>query len=385
MEGGNKMGYFSHSDYGRRPGFFFMIILSLISAILGGLFVLYFGPSLLSDDGKSIVEEGRDRWNYPELPVVPFNVEDSPVIAIAETVGPAVVGITNMRGHDFFNNPIVSSGSGVIFDSENGYIITNYHVVEGANNIQVTLDEDTHYEAKLIGHDRDSDLAVLQVEADDLPEARLGDSSKLRVGEMAIAIGNPLGKEFARSVTVGVISALDREITVKTAGGEITLQVVQTDAAINPGNSGGALVNSKGEVIGINSVKIASADVEGMGFAIPSNLVKPIIDQLIEKGYVSRPFIGIFDFREITPQMSEWYNLPEGIYVGGIVSGGPAAAAGMRPGDVIIEMDGTMIRTFEELQQVLRSHKVGDKVTIVVIRENQRIELNVTLGETPRR
>lgn len=385
MEGGNKMGYFSHSDYGRRPGFFFMIILSLISAILGGLFVLYFGPSLLSDDGKSIVEEGRDRWNYPELPVVPFNVEDSPVIAIAETVGPAVVGITNMRGHDFFNNPIVSSGSGVIFDSENGYIITNYHVVEGANNIQVTLDEDTHYEAKLIGHDRDSDLAVLQVEADDLPEARLGDSSKLRVGEMAIAIGNPLGKEFARSVTVGVISALDREITVKTAGGEITLQVVQTDAAINPGNSGGALVNSKGEVIGINSVKIASADVEGMGFAIPSNLVKPIIDQLIEKGYVSRPFIGIFDFREITPQMSEWYNLPEGIYVGGIVSGGPAAAAGMRPGDVIIEMDGTMIKTFEELQQVLRSHKVGDKVTIVVIRENQRIELNVTLGETPRR
>lgn len=379
------MGYFSHSDYGRRPGFFFMIILSLISAILGGLFVLYFGPSLLSDDGKSIVEEGRDRWNYPELPVVPFNVEDSPVIAIAETVGPAVVGITNMRGHDFFNNPIVSSGSGVIFDSENGYIITNYHVVEGANNIQVTLDEDTHYEAKLIGHDRDSDLAVLQVEADDLPEARLGDSSKLRVGEMAIAIGNPLGKEFARSVTVGVISALDREITVKTAGGEITLQVVQTDAAINPGNSGGALVNSKGEVIGINSVKIASADVEGMGFAIPSNLVKPIIDQLIEKGYVSRPFIGIFDFREITPQMSEWYNLPEGIYVGGIVSGGPAAAAGMRPGDVIIEMDGTMIKTFEELQQVLRSHKVGDKVTIVVIRENQRIELNVTLGETPRR
>jgi serine protease Do len=380
------MGYFSN-DYGSRgrTSIIFLIILSLVSAILGGLFVLYFAPSLLPIQEPLGENEKRDRWDYPDLPVVPFDVEDSPVIGIYEAVGPAVVGITNLRGHDFFNNPIVSSGSGVIFDSSNGYIVTNFHVVEGASNIQVSLDEGTSYEAKLVGYDVDTDLAVLQIEADDLPEARLGDSSKLRVGEMAIAIGNPLGKEFARSVTVGVISALDRQITVNTSGGQITLQVIQTDAAINPGNSGGALVNSKGEVIGINSVKIASAEVEGMGFAIPTEIAKPIIDQLIDKGYVSRPFIGIFDFREITPQMSEWYNLPEGIYIGGIVEGGPAEKAGMRPGDVIVEMEGKLIRSFEDLQQVLKEHNVGDHVKIFVVRNNKRTEIDLVLGEMPRR
>ncbi|WP_028309074.1 S1C family serine protease [Desulfitibacter alkalitolerans] len=376
------MGHFSHYE-NRRPGLLLIIIISLLSAIFGGIFVLFMAPSFLALEQPPQKIQPQEP---PELPIIPFKVEDSPVIAIAENVGPAVVGITNMRGHDFFNNPIMSSGSGVIFDKNNGYIVTNFHVVEGATNIQVTLDDGQHYEAKLIGHDRDTDLAVLQIDASNLPEARFGDSLELRVGELAVAIGNPLGKDFARSVTAGVISALDREITVRTTGGEeITLQVIQTDAAINPGNSGGALVNSRGEVIGINSVKIARADVEGMGFAIPTHVVRPIIEQLIEKGYVSRPFIGIFDFREITPQMSNWYNLPEGIYVGGVVSGGPAAAAGMRPGDVIVEMQGQIIRTFNDLQKILRAHKVGDETNIVVIRDNKRIELKVTLGEMPRR
>jgi serine protease Do len=380
--GGLKLGHFSHYET-RRPGLLLIIIISLISAIFGGIFVLFMAPSFLVLEQPPQKIEPQENL---ELPIIPFKVEDSPVIAIAENVGPAVVGITNMRGHDFFNNPIMSSGSGVIFDKNKGYIVTNFHVVEGATNIQVTLDDGQHYEAKLIGYDRDTDLAVLQIDANNLPEARFGNSLELRVGELAVAIGNPLGKDFARSVTAGVISALDREITVRTSGGEeITLQVIQTDAAINPGNSGGALVNSKGEIIGINSVKIARADVEGMGFAIPTHVVKPIIEQLIEKGYVSRPFIGIFDFREITPQMSNWYNLPEGIYVGGVVSGGPAAAAGMRPGDVIIEMQGQIIRTFNDLQKILRTHKVGDETNIVVIRDNKRIELKVTLGEMPRR
>ncbi|KUO49800.1 MAG: hypothetical protein APF76_00725 [Desulfitibacter sp. BRH_c19] len=378
------MGHFSNYDSGsRRPGFLFLIILSILSALLGGIFVLFMAPSFLTlEQPPQVTEPGQD---YSELPVVPFNVEDSPVISIAETVGPAVVGITNMRGHDFFNNPIMSSGSGVIFDKNNGYIVTNFHVVDGATNLQVTLDDGNHYEAELIGFDRDTDMAVLQIDADDLPEAKFGDSSKLRVGEMAVAIGNPLGKDFARSVTVGVISALDREITVAgSTGEEITLSVIQTDAAINPGNSGGALVNSRGEVIGINSVKIARADVEGMGFAIPAHVVRPIIDQLIDKGYVSRPFIGIFDFREITPQMSEWYNLPEGIYVGGVVSGGPAAGAGMKPGDVIVEIKGKTIQTYDDLQQILRNSEVGDETKIVVIRDNKRMEFNVKLGEMPR-
>ena len=373
------MGYFSHYE-NRRPRLLFIIVISFLSAILGGVFVLFMAPFFLA------LEQPLQRIGLEENSERSAILGDSPVIYIAENVGPAVVGITNMRGHDFFNNPLMGSGSGVIFDKNEGYIVTNFHVVEGASNIQVTLDDNQHYEAKLIGYDRDTDLAVLQIDADNLPEAKFGDSLGLRVGELAVAIGNPLGNYFARSVTVGVISALEREITVRTSGGEeITLQVVQTDAAINPGNSGGALVNSKGEIIGINSVKIARTDVEGMGFAIPTHVVKPIIEQLIEKGYVSRPFIGIFDFREITSQMSTWYNLPEGIFVGGVIPEGPAENAGMRSGDVVVEMQGQIIRTFEDLQEVLRNHDVGDETSIVIIRDNRRIELNVTLGEMPRR
>ena len=371
------MRYFPHRE-SRRPGLLVIIIISLLSAILGGIFVLFMAPYFLALEQQlqSIGSEGN----------IIIKSEDSPVIAIAENVGPAVVGITNMRGNDFFNSPLMGSGSGVIFDKDNGYVVTNFHVVEGANNIQVTLDDNQYYEARLIGYDRDTDLAVLQIDADNLPEARFGDSLEMRVGELAVAIGNPLGNNFARSVTVGVISALEREITVRTSGGEeITLQVVQTDAAINPGNSGGALVNSRGEVIGINSVKIARTDVEGMGFAIPTHVVKPIIEQLIEQGYVSRPFIGIFDFREITSQMSSWYNLPEGIFVGGVVPGGPAETAGMRPGDVIVEMQGQVIRTFEDLQRVLRDHAVGDETSIVVVRDDRQVEIDVILGEMPRR
>ncbi len=380
------MSYFSHyNDERRSPGILMLLLFSLASAVLGGLFVLYFGPALLAIPENNIVAEG-DRWEYSDFPVVPFTVEDSPVIAIAETVGPAVVSISNLRGRDFFDNPITSSGSGVIFDKDNGYIVTNFHVIDGYNNIQVTVEEKRHYEAVVIGYDRETDLAVLQIPADNLPEARFGDSSKLRVGEPAIAIGNPLGQEFYRSVTVGVISALNREITVRGTGGEaITLQLVQTDAAINPGNSGGALVNSRGEVIGINSVKIARADVEGMGFAIPSDILKPIIDQLVDHGYVSRPFIGIYDFREITPGMSEWYDLPEGIYVGGVVEDGPAARAGMKKGDVIVQIQDDIVVSFADLQTSLKNYQVDDIINIVLVRNGKIIDLTVKLGEMPRR
>ena len=373
------MRYFSHYE-NRRPRLLFTIIISFLSAILGGIFVLFMAPSFLA------LEQPLQRIELEKSSERPIIFGDSPVIAIAENVGPAVVGVTSMRGRDFFNNPLMSSGSGVIFDKNEGYIVTNFHVVGEASSIQITLDNNRYYEARLIGYDRDTDLAVLQIDADNLPEAKFGNSLELRVGELAVAIGNPLGNNFARSVTAGVISALEREITVRVSGREeITLQVVQTDAAINPGNSGGALVNSRGEIIGINSVKIARADVEGMGFAIPTHVVKPIIEQLIEKGYVSRPFIGIFDFREITNQMSNWYNLPEGIFVGGVIPEGPAETAGMRPGDVVVEMQGQIIRTFEDLQRVLRTHNVGDEASIVIIRDNEKIELNVILGEMPRR
>ncbi|MGI6553103.1 MAG: S1C family serine protease [Bacillota bacterium] len=207
----------------------------------------------------------------------------------------------------------------------------------------------------------------------------------MQVGELAVAIGSPLGHDFDRTVTAGVISALNRQIRVPSGTGqEVILRVIQTDAAINPGNSGGALANGRGEVIGINSVKIASAEVEGMGFAIPINDAKPIIQQLISQGYVSRPFIGIYNFQEITPQLSQWYDLPQGIYVGGVVPGGPAAKAGMQVEDIIIKIDDKTIKTEDDLQNVLKDLKPGDQVVIRVVRKGKAIDLQVTLGEMPR-
>lgn len=313
---------------------------------------------------------------------------DNPVVTIAETVGPAVVAINNIQENrgGFFSSPhgAVSSGSGVIFDAQKGYIVTNFHVVADANRLIVYLDEERQYEAKLVAGDSRTDLAVIQIDAPDLPEARFGNSAQLKVGETAIAIGNPLGR-FARSVTVGVISALDRELIVQSAAGEeVTLQLIQTDAAINPGNSGGALVNTRGELVGINSAKIARQDIEGLGFAIPIDDARPIIKDLISKGYVSRPFIGIFGFSEISEQMSKWYEMPVGIYIGGVVENGPAAKAGMQERDVMVSLDDKKLETTADLYDFLNNHSPGDKVTAAVIRNGKKIKVEVTLGEMPR-
>ncbi|KKM11270.1 hypothetical protein SY88_09365 [Clostridiales bacterium PH28_bin88] len=383
------MSYFDRGYHEpRRPSYIFYIVLALVSAVIGGLVVMALGPSWLAQRVPPQLapdqRQGADQRSLPPLPGV--DPADSPVVAIAERVGPAVVGITSFTGRGTFSRAEVASGSGVVIDSKNGYIATNYHVVEGAREIQVILDEKRFSKATLVGADPETDLAVLQTEVADLPQAALGDSADLRVGEMAVAIGNPLGREFARTVTVGVISALDREISVESrAGGEVTLRVIQTDAAINPGNSGGALVNARGEVIGINSVKIAKAGVEGMGFAIPISDARPIIEQLIRQGYVKRPFIGIFNFSDVSPEEAEWYKLPVGLYVGGVVPGGPAAKAGMRPEDVIVAIDNQSIETFNDLQTILAKYQVGDQVKITVVRDGKRLNLSITLGEKPRR
>jgi len=376
------MSYFTNHDYHRRrPGLFSYILVALIGAVVGGLLVLflapYFYPGLT--EVPQIVEDRKE--DLPPLPK--WEPEDTAIVAISKKVGPAVVGITNFKGGDFFDNPITSTGSGVIIDSQKGYIVTNFHVIEGAKRLVVTLDKEHQYEAKIVGSDAETDLAVIRIDAKGLPEAKLGDSTKLQVGELAVAIGNPLGNEFARTVTVGVISALNREISLPGVGPEITLEVIQTDAAINPGNSGGALVNGQGEVIGINSSKIARADVEGMGFAIPISDAKPIIRQLIEKGKVIRPFLGVYELVTITEKMSKWYDIPVGVYVGGVFPGGPADNAGMYPKDVIVAIAGKNISSFKELKKVLREHKVGDKITVTVVRRNKKIQLEIVLAEKP--
>jgi serine protease Do len=369
----------SHFDgYYSRPrrGFFSTLILLLIGGILGGLMSLFIAINVPFISDKIFPSQSQDQGQFlpPIIPSIPTD-EQWPVVAIAQEVGPAVVGVTNVRSTGRLTINRSNSGSGVIFDRR-GYIVTNYHVIEGAQEIVVTLDEERSYQATLIGADRSTDLAVLKIDALNLPVAVFGDSTNLKVGELAVAIGNPLGAEFARSVTAGVISALNREIQIE----DIKLTLIQTDAAINPGNSGGALVNARGQVVGINSVKIATAQVEGMGFAIPISDAKPILDELIEKGYVSRPFLGIVG-QEINEQQSQWYDLPLGIFITEVQEGGPAQQAGIRPEDVLLEMNNKEIKDFVSLKKELDSHRVGDKVNIKLWRKGEQRTIEVTLGE----
>lgn len=257
-------------------------------------------------------------------------------------------------------------------------------MIENARELKVVVDEKHVFDARRVGYDRDTDLAVLQINArgTKLKQATLGSSENLRVGQLVVAIGNPLGRQFERSVTAGVISALNREITVEREN--ITLKLIQTDAPINPGNSGGALANSRGELIGINSLKIASTEVEGMGFAIPISDAMPIIDQLIKKGYVSRPFIGIYEFAALDPGVAEYYNLPRGIVIGDVISGSPADKAGLRPRDIILSLDGKKMLSLENLNEFLGQHQVGDQVNVEIYRDRKTLKLTLKLGERPR-
>lgn len=305
----------------------------------------------------------------------------SPAITVAEKIGPTVVGVTRYGRLGITSRSRTVSGSGIIIDGAKGLVVTNYHVVQGFSRLVVTLDPKREYQAQLVGGDPYTDLAVLRVDAPPLPQAILGDSAQLRVGEMVAAIGNPLGSQFARSVTVGVVSALDREIAVESRPGhQVSLKVIQTDAAINPGNSGGALVNARGEVIGINSVKISATGVEGMGFAIPINDARPVIDQLITGGRVRRPHLGISS-TTISPLVSTWYKVPAGLLIESVVPGQAAALAGVRPGDLILALDGQPVATTGELNDFLARHRPGDRVKVSIARGRSRVDLNAVLGE----
>jgi serine protease Do len=314
----------------------------------------------------------------------------STVTGIAKKVGPSVVGIRVSVGSprsSYWGSMQNQSaeGSGVVI-SKDGYIMTNYHVVEyadpkssAANNttLEVFLPDQRQAKAKFIGGDSRTDLAVIKIDLNNLTVAELGDSSKLEVGELAVAIGNPLGMEFAGSVTTGVISALNRQVQTD----DKTLNLIQTDAAINPGNSGGALVNSQGQVIGINTIKISVTGVEGLGFAIPINDAKPIINQLIMFGYVKgRPLIGISG-QEVTSVIAAQYDIPQGIYVGSVSSGSGAANAGIQKGDIITSMAGKDVKTMADLDSIKKNYKPGDTVKVVIVRNNSKMTLNLTFSE----
>ncbi len=304
--------------------------------------------------------------------------EISPVIAIAQKVTPSIVGVKTYSTMNYWGQAVTSegSGSGIIF-REDGYIVTNYHVIENATSVTVTLNDGTEYDARIIGSDSSSDLAVLKIEASGLPAADFGDSDELQIGELVVAIGNPLGYE--NTVTDGIVSGLNRQLTNYTD----TMTLIQTNAAINSGNSGGALVNSKGEVVGINSAKLVASNAEGMGFALSINEVKPILEELISKGHVSRPYLGVTinSNYQVDEDTAEKYEIPMGIQIADVVKGGPADKAGLRAGDIIYKVDDTLIQSFEDLSDIIDNSQVGDQLRVLANRNGEKITANVTLTE----
>jgi serine protease Do len=273
----------------------------------------------------------------------------------------------------------VGSGSGFIIDAKNGYIVTNNHVIAGAEKLIVSLADGRNLDAKLVGGDERTDLAVVQIaDTKDLVATQLGDSSKLQVGEPVVAIGNPGGQEFARSVTTGVVSATNRILNIP---GEASFNLIQTDAAINPGNSGGPLVNYQGQVIGINSAKNQEPGFEGMGFAIPISDALPTIKQLIEKGYASHPGLNVQIDPRYTAEYASQRGWPEGAYISKVTPGGPAEKAGIRTGDVLTKINGIAIKNSLELTHQLLKYKPGDTVTVTIYRDNKAIDVSLVLTE----
>jgi serine protease Do len=360
-----------------------MILSPVVRPVVNGLFGIE----------EKAAEVSGENGIYKKIEITQTS---SPVEAIAEKVSPSIVGIkitVQRQGVNFFFN-IGQEGEGYasgIIIREDGYILTNNHVIEGAMEantnrlskgakIEVILpsNKDKLYTAEIIGRDSNTDIAVLKIDAKNLPVAELGDSNEVKPGELAVAIGNPGGIEYMSSVTAGVISGVNR--TLLLDGREFKL--IQTDAAINPGNSGGALVNSRGQVIGINTVKIASMDVEGIGFAIPINEASTIAESLIEHGYVKGvPYLGVVIDRSFTEADAESLGVPFGLLVYDVQPLTAAYKAGIHTGDIILKFDGVKVTTFDELEKQKNMHKPGDEVTVEVYRDGETLELKVVLGE----
>ncbi|MEG7354648.1 serine protease HtrA [Bacillus inaquosorum] len=334
-----------------------------------------------------------------------FKSEDSSKISnMVEDISPAIVGITNLQAQSnssLFGSDSSSSsegtesgsGSGVIFKKENGkaYIITNNHVVEGASSLKVSLYDGTEATAKLVGSDSLTDLAVLQISDDHVTKvASFGNSSDLRTGETVIAIGDPLGKDLSRTVTQGIVSGVDRTVSMSTSAGQTSINVIQTDAAINPGNSGGPLLSTSGKIVGINSMKISEDDVEGIGFAIPSNDVKPIAEELLSKGQIERPYIGVsmLDLEQVPQNYQEGTlglfgsQLNKGVYIREVASGSPAEKAGLKAEDIIISLKGKEINTGSELRNILyKDANIGDTVEVKILRNGKEMTKKIKLDQ----
>ena len=378
-------------------GFGKTVLLPFTCGILGAGIVIgtCFGVPSIKNEllGQTVSTSGENTTsgslNTEQISLLDYS---DTAVGVAQKVLPSIVGInvTYSVNSPFYGNAgtAAAQGSGVII-SDDGYILTNNHVVnstssssfysiEEASKITVKLyNDDTEYEAEIVGTDEQTDLAVIKIDKDGLTAAELGDSSSVQVGEFCMAIGNPLG--LGTTVTDGIISAVNREVTDEDGN---TYNAIQTNAAINSGNSGGALVNSQGQVIGINTLKVSGDGVEGVGFAIPINDTKDITDQLIEYNKVRRPYLGIGGI-DVDEELAEQNNIVAGIYVKTLETFSAAEKAGIRVGDVITKVDGTDVETVDELNEIKNQKQIGDTITLTVWRNGDTQDIKVTLQEQP--
>ena len=329
----------------------------------------------------SVMLEGKRQAAALQVASVDTGKVLTPSEVYAQNVN-STVGITTSITTNYFGYQTTSAaaGSGFIL-TQDGYILTNYHVVEGSNSIKVTTYDGTSYDAQLIGYDESNDIAVLKIDATDLTPVVLGDSDTLNVGDSVVAIGNPLG-ELTFSLTTGVVSALDRPVTLSTG---TTMNLIQTDCAINSGNSGGALFNLYGEVIGITNAKYSSsgssseASIDNIGFAIPIDQVRSIFESIITNGYIVKPYIGV-TVSDVSSE-SQSYGLPQGAAVRSVTENGPAAEAGLQENDIITAVNGETITGSNDLVKLVKASAAGDTLELTVYRQGQTTTLTLTVGE----
>lgn len=365
------------------------LCVSLIGGILGGI-----AFSAIQDKKDDIAEAYTPTEPENEVTIQEGDRENTVIDSVTVDTGKlmnaaqvyaayvnSTVGITTSITTNFwgYQSTSAASGSGFIL-SQDGYVLTNYHVIEDSDAITVSMYDGSVYDAELIGYDESNDIAVLKIEAEGLAPVVLGDSDNMNVGDSVVAIGNPLG-ELTFSLTAGTVSALNRDVTMSNG---LTMTLIQTDCAINSGNSGGALFNMYGEVIGITNAKYSSsssseASIDNIGFAIPMNDVKGIVESIIEKGYISKPYIGV-SVSDVSAE-SQSYGLPQGAAVRGITEGSPAEESGLKVNDIITHVNGTAVTGSSDVVEMVGACQVGDELKLNVYRQGQNLELTIVVGE----
>lgn len=399
---GDKMSELEHISVKKEQnsGFKRFVATVVVSAIVGCGAGVFGAELVLNADKKGTYEE-KTTLNLPEgeekASLLPKG--DGSVVEIAKKVMPTVVGVNTyakvgnlFRGGGLFPSFLpefngearndfsqISYGSGVII-SEDGLIITNYHVIQNGERVSVTLYDGTQYEAKVLGFDDQSDLAVLKVDVKGLLSVPLGTSKNLQVGENVVAVGNPLSAEFSQTVTDGIISGINRKLKNDTQA----FSLIQTNAAINSGNSGGALVDAEGKLIGINTAKISATGVEGIGFAIPIDEAMKIVKELVEKGKIDHAFIG-FSGYVLTEEVASQVGTKEktGVIVASVVTDGPADKAGLLPYDIIVAVEDVPVKNFEDITKLLSTKKPNEVMKLTIVRDGSKKDITVTLGVKP--